>query len=466
MFEDEEEGGFYDGNLNEDLKIFESYLINGEIGFLDSDRLEAIIDHYLVTNQYKKAVKCAEHALGQFSFNTLFSLRLAQGMGAQGQLKEALELLSKIEKAEATNVEILLTKASVFSQLRDSKNAIKYFKLALQYSDKEERDEIYLDIAMEYENQKDFKTAIDVLKEAIYNNPKNEGAIYEIAFCYDQIMEYDKAIKSYLDFIDENPYSFTAWYNLGNAYSKSENFRKAIWAYDYCIIINEDFGPVHFNIGNAYLSEENYLKAIDSFNKCMEIDGEDPLALSYIGEAYEQLGELKLAQGYYKQSIDLSPYLPDAWLGLGIVEDLLGNTRSALNLILKAVELDPENASTFCVLATAYEKLEEYDLALENYFLSLELDSEDNDCLVSYVKLKSKVSILETFEYLENKYDNKTFGTPVLLKVNLLWKLGRKEESKHLFHFSVMHDKLKSKELFDLFPELLDESELVQITDN
>lgn len=466
MFEDEEEGGFYDGNLNEDLKIFESYLINGEIGFLDSDRLEAIIDHYLVTNQYKKAVKCAEHALGQFSFNTLFSLRLAQGMGAQGQLKEALELLSKIEKAEATNVEILLTKASVFSQLRDSKNAIKYFKLALQYSDKEERDEIYLDIAMEYENQKDFKTAIDVLKEAIHNNPKNEGAIYEIAFCYDQIMEYDKAIKSYLDFIDENPYSFTAWYNLGNAYSKSENFRKAIWAYDYCIIINEDFGPVHFNIGNAYLSEENYLKAIDSFNKCMEIDGEDPLALSYIGEAYEQLGELKLAQGYYKQSIDLSPYLPDAWLGLGIVEDLLGNTRGAVNLILKAAELDPENASIFCVLATAYEKLEEYDLALENYFLSLELDSEDNDCLVSYVKLKSKVSILETFEYLENKYDNKTVGTPVLLKVNLLWKLGRKEESKHLFHFSVMHDKLKSKELFDLFPELLDESELVQIADN
>jgi len=48
----------------------------------------------------------------------------------------------------------------------------------------------------------------------------------------------------------------------------------------------------------------------------------------------------------------------------------------------------------------------------------------------------------------------------------LLWKLGRKEEAKHLFHFSVMHDKLKSKELFDLFPELLEASELLQIADN
>ncbi len=465
MFDDEEENGFYESDLNEDLNTFENFLEKGEIGFIDSDRLETIIDHYLITNQYRKAVKCAEHALTQFSFNSVFSIRLAQATAALGQLKEALEILSTIEKSEYMNIEVLLTKASIFSQLRDSKNAIKYFKLALTYSEGEERDDIYIDIAMEYENQRDFKSAVDVLNEAIKGNPKNEGAIYEIAYCYDQLKDYEKAIQCYLDFIDENPYSFTAWYNLGNAYSKAENFEKAIWAYDYSIIINEEFGPVYFNLGNAFLTLNNYQKAIESFNKCMELDGEDPLALSYIGEAYEQMGELTLAQGYYKQSIDLSPNLPDAWLGLGIVEDLLGNTKDGIPFILKAAELDPENASIYCVLATAYEKLEDFENAQKNYFLSLELDENDEECLTGYVNLLNKTSFLDSLDYIDLKY-SASFLHASLLKINCLWNLGRREEAQYLLHEIVNIDKIKAKELFELYPELSDFNELLQIVDN
>ena len=221
MFDDEDENDdYFEGNLNEDLERFESFLKGGEIGFLDSDRLEAIIDHYLITNQYSKAKVCAEHAITQFSFNAIFSLRLAQSMSAMGQLREALNVIAQLEKVEQPSCEISLTKASIFSQLRDSKSAIKYFKESLSLSEPEDRDEIYLDLAMEYESASDYKEALVILQEAIKYNPQNEGAIYEIAYCYDQIGDYEKAIKCYSDFIDENPYSFTAWYNLGNAYSK------------------------------------------------------------------------------------------------------------------------------------------------------------------------------------------------------------------------------------------------------
>lgn len=467
MFSDDEENdNYFEGNLKEDLEIFESFLKSGNIRFLDSDRLEGLIDHYLITNQYSKAKKCAEHALEQFSFNSNFHLRLAQSMGAMGQLKEALGVLSQLEKNETPSCEVLLTKASIFSQLRDSKNAVKYLKDALALSEPEDRDEVYLDLAMEYENMNDYKGALEVLKEAILYNPKNEGAIYEIAFCYDQLKDYEKAIKCYSDFIDENPYSFTAWYNLGNAYSKSEDFEKAVWAYDYCVIINEDFGPVFFNLGNAYLSLEKYQLSIDSFNKCMELDGEDPIALCYIGEAHEQLGELELAKGFYKQSLELSPLLPDAWLGLGIVEDLQGRTRDALTFIYKAAELDPENAGIYCVLAGAYEKLEETEKALEYYFLSLELDSNDEDCLTSYINLLNKNSYLSGLEYLENhlKISNSQFTQ--ILKVNNLWKLGRKEEALHLFASCVSEDKENAKEIFDLYPEFKNENQFLQLIED
>ena len=144
------------------------------------------------------------------------------------------------------------TKASIFSQLKDSKRAINFFEAALSKAESEDKDAIFLDLAMEHENDGNYKAAVEVLKRAMSHNPANEGAIYELAYCYDQLNDNKNAIKSYSDFIEENPYSYTSWYNLGNAYSKAENFEKAVWAYDYCLIINAEFGPAHFNLGNAF----------------------------------------------------------------------------------------------------------------------------------------------------------------------------------------------------------------------
>ncbi|MFN5910884.1 MAG: tetratricopeptide repeat protein [Bacteroidota bacterium] len=465
MFDDEEDD-FHESSLNEDLERFEGYLKGGSLGFMDSDRLEALIDHYLINSQYTKAKACAEHAIDQFSYNQLFHLRKAQAISAMGQLKEALRILTQIEKIESPSMEFLLTKASIFSQIKDSKNAIKFFREALQLSEPEDRDEIYIDLAMEYENMNDYRGAVQVLKEAIKSNPHNEGAIYEIAFCYDQLGEYSSAIQCYSDYIDENPYSFTAWYNLGNAYSKVENYEKAIWAYDYCILINEEFGPVHFNLGNAYLSQEKYLLAIESFHKCMEIDGDDPMALCYIGEAHEQLNELELARHFYRRSVELAPMLPDAWLGLGIIEDLEGRTKEALVLIHKAAELDPENAGIYHVLAGAYEKLEDLEQAEEFYQLSLTLDPSDEECLTNYIELISERSLPEALDcitdFIENIGGNKL---ATVLKVDVLWKLGRKEESISAFATCVSQNRKKAKELFQINPSLLNVEEFIHLAD-
>jgi tetratricopeptide (TPR) repeat protein len=459
MFDDEDE--YFETNLNEDLEKFEAHLKGASIAFMDSDRLEALVDHYLINGQYTKAKSCAEHAISQFSFNLVFYLRRAQAMSAMGQLKEALKLLSQIEKWETPSCEFLLTKASIFSQLRDSKNAIRYFKEALVLSEEEDRDEIYLDLAMEFENAGDYKNAVKVLREAIQSNPHNEGAIYEIAFCYDQLGEYKSAIKCYSDFIDENPYSFTAWYNLGNTYSKLEDFDKAVWAYDYCILINEEFGPVYFNLGNAYLSQEKYTLAIEAFHKCMEVDGDDPMALCYVGEAHEQLNELALAKHFYKRSLELAPLLPDAWLGLGIIEDLDGNTKEALVLIHKAAELDPENAGIYHVLAGAYEKLDNIVEAEEYYRLSLTLDPTDGECVTGLVKLLSQRSLVEALTFVRDFMEQNNVFTARLMEVYLLYKMGKFQESITLFQGCVMADKSASREIFDIEPDLLNITEFV-----
>lgn len=467
MFNDDDEGeDYFEGNLNEDIERFESYLNGDSMGFLDSDRVEVLIDHYLINSQYTKANQAADYAIYQFPYNPLFRVRKAQAMSAMGQLKEALNLLNSIEKIEVNGCELMLTKASIFSQLRDHKTALRFFKEALTLSEPEDRDEIYLDLAMEYEALKDFEGAIKILQEAIKYNAANESAIYEIAFCYDQIGSYEQAIKCYSDFIDENPYSFTSWYNLGNAYSKMENFEKAIWAYDYCVIINEDFGPVFFNLGNAYMGVDKFKLAIEAFDKCQEIDGDDPMAMCYIGECHEQLNELELAALHYNKSLELAPLLPDGWLGLGIVEDLKGNTKEGITLIRKALDLDPENAGIYHVLAGAYEKLEDYKEANELYLRSLALDSADSDCLQGFVELIMQQSTLvEVLDFVQNFESN--YGKNELrkvLEVDILWRMGEKQESLNLFKQCVEEDLSIAKEIFDVNASLLNVPEFVHLT--
>ncbi|MBB77516.1 MAG: hypothetical protein CL844_00765 [Crocinitomicaceae bacterium] len=463
MFDDEE-NVFDDQNLRDELFRFNAF-INGEpFGFLDSDRWELLIDHFLLLGKFDEAILCIQEALSQFSHNDLFRLKLAQCLSAKGKLKESIDLLSDIEKVGFSSFELFQTKAYIYSQLKESNKAISYYIKALDSASDIEKDDVFLDLAIEYQNTGNYNLSIKVLKEAIRLNSNNESAICEIASCYDSLGDFDNAIKTYSDFIDENPYSYVTWYNLGNAYSKIEDFDNAIKAYDYSILIKEDFGPVYFNLANAYLAIEDYGKAIECFHKNIEIDGEDSLALCYIGECHEQLDELELAKIFYKRSLELEPLLPDAWLGLGIIEDIEGNTNIGLDLIKKASDLDPENPFIQHILAGAYEKIEQFKNADSTYQIALALDPNNEDCLINYVKLLKKESDQNALDYL-NVYDTLKHDNKILsvLKVSVNWDLGNKEKAIKLFKECFEMNKFKALKLFEINPKLKTIKEFTKI---
>lgn len=465
MFDDDEEE-FADGSLIEDIERFEAHLQGNTLPFMDSDRIENIIDHYLVQGQYQKAKTASEWGMYQFAYNPLFQLRKAQSLGGLGVLNEALEIVQALEKTMPPSTELYLTKASLHSQLRDHKNAIKNFRLSITYSEPNETDFIFLDISVEYQRMRMYPEAIEVLKEALRVNKYNESALYELGRCYDMMGESHEAVKSYTEFIDEQPYSATAWYNLGNAYSKLEDFDKAVWAYDYAILINEEFGPAHFNLGNSYLSLEKYHKAIEHFELCQKFDGDDAMAMCYIGEAYEQLNEFDLSKHYYKKSIEMEPMLPEAWLGLGIVEDLMGNTREGLVLIHKALDFDPENAGIYHVLAGAYEKLELKQETRFHYEKSLELNPGDEECLSDYIDFLSTESPIEAYRVLQSYMDgDKENAIAKVLEVNLQWMLGQRAEAIRLFTNCLEKDSIKAKTIFEINPKLLDDHDFLNLSE-
>lgn len=462
MFDWEEES--QDGHLSEDLERFESQLAENAVGFYDSDRLEAIIDHYLINGNYTKANSAADIGIQQYPFYAVFFIRKAQAMSGLGQLREALNVLAEAEKLETGSMELALTKAAIFSQLRDSQRAVRYFREALELAEKEDRDEIFLDLATELEQLRDFSGAIQVLEEAMRHNPKNEGALYELAYCFDQLGDYDRAVKSYTDFLDENPYSFTAWYNLGNTFSKAERFSEALDAYEYCVAINQEFPPAYFNMGNAHLTLEHFRESIECFSKCIELDGDDALTYCYLGEAHEQLEELDTAWDFYQKSLGLAPNLAEAWLGLGIIKDLQGKPKESLHYIERALEIEPNMDGYYHVYAGALENCGMLEEAEQAYLACMTLEPGNEDAFFDYVDFLLDFYPGKARTFVEEYVMKHNLFFAILPVIYLNWMSGRMDEAILILSECLQKNADRTKEVFVRYPELMNVPEFVNLT--
>ncbi|MBI3133769.1 MAG: tetratricopeptide repeat protein [Bacteroidetes bacterium] len=470
MFDDEDEEELFDAHFHAELERYEKMIRNRESYYFDPEVLEQIIDHFIVKNQVKNGLNAIDFAKSQHPHNLVYDLRKAQIFSTTGKLKESLLILQALEKTDTLNPEIYITKASVFSQLRDHEKAIKYFEKAIEVSgefEMEEVDDIRFDLALEYENVQDYSSAIRELTKILENTPDNEAAIYEIAYCYERTGNFDQCIEFYNKYIDNNPYSFTAWYNLGNIYFLKNNIEKAIWAYDYAIVINEDFSSAHFNMGNTYMQTGEYAKAVESYRRCIEIDGEEALTLSYLAEAYERLERYDEALYYYERSKELNPELAEPWIGIGIIKEVQGSYPDATAFIKHAVSIQPENANYRLVLAECLYKnnfVEEAEKELET---AIELDPAYSDAIVLLAAIYEESDPAKALTFLESLPDLENLENKVRLSlVALCYKAGRHTDALLLFAAEMKKDVNSAKTLLLYLPEAETIPEFVQIIES
>ncbi len=80
----------------------------------------------------------------------------------------------------------------MYSKLKKIKQAIDAYYKAIEYSD--EKDDIYIRIAFEYEELNDYDKAIKYLIKALDFNPNNQSVIYELSFCFELAGRVEDAI--------------------------------------------------------------------------------------------------------------------------------------------------------------------------------------------------------------------------------------------------------------------------------
>jgi tetratricopeptide (TPR) repeat protein len=341
---------------------FEKMISLNDSYYFDMDQLEEIVDYYCENGQFSPALKVIEYGYNLFPDNMTLMLRESQILTGMGHLTQALKQLKRLEQMDA-NEEVLLTLASIYSQQREHAKSIKLLQKALALGSSEFADDIYLEIALEYENMQRFDKAQETLQEAIQKSPQNEVLLYELAYVFDINEKSAEAIEFYQRFLESFPFSFPAWYNLANAYQKIGQFQEALECYDYSLAIQEDFTPAYYNKAHTLFKLERYQDAVQVFEETYAYEPPQAPVYCHIGECFEKLNQFDKALFYYRKSIQVDEYYADSYLGISITMDLMNKTIDAIPFIERAIEIEPENPDYYLFHIEFLKKLNRLDEA-------------------------------------------------------------------------------------------------------
>lgn len=445
------------------VRRFENMVARDESYFFDTDEFEALIDYYLERSKIKQAGHVLKYAKNMYPESTLFLLREAQVLASSGKLSKAIPRLKNLLRFEPQNEEILLNLAHMYSQLHQHKEAIGYLEEAMKYADEELKDELWIELALEYENLDQWDKAIETLKSAIKVNPENEMALYEIAYCYDMAERQEDSISFFESFIDDEPYSFPAWYNLGNLHMKLEQYEEALHAYDYCLVIQEDFTPAYLNKANALVKLEQYKKAILVYNELLLHEPAQASTLCCIGECYERLGELEQADEFYAKALELEQEYADAWVGHGVVADLRGDTAVALPLFTRALGIEPHNVDYRLLYAAALKKAEQWEAARAEYEIISTAEPDNTDLWLDYSDLLMRIDdalgaiamIDASLENVNDTYDLR------YRSVAYLYRSGKQKEAYAQLEQLLSESFENSQSLLEYLPELASDPHVI-----
>ena len=366
------------GDIHDCVERYEAMREQNAHFFFDVEEFELIIEHYLESNDSRRAEEVLGYAQQQHPDALDLKFCEAHVLMGLGKLNKALSVLDAISKLEPFNVDVYLHKAGIYSQLRNHHRAVEHYKRALALAD-EGLDDIHLDLAFEYENLEQFDLAIHSLQQALEMNPENEAVLYELAYCYDLAEAHQSAITFFREFTNEHPYAFVAWYNLGNALARMDRFEESVEALDYCLAIEERFTAAHFSKARNLLIQGSYQEAIDCYQETIAVDGPQAITFSYIGECYEKMDNYEEALIHYDRSIALDANWVDAWIGRGVVRDMQDRLPEALKDLEKAIELAPELGDAWYYLANVLARMDRPEEAFAAFVKMNKLEPDNLD---------------------------------------------------------------------------------------
>ncbi len=128
-----------------------------------------------------------------------------------------------------------------------------------------------------------------------------------------------------------------------------------------------------------FFKSGDYQKASDAFMRVSELDKNNPNLLNNIGLCCSKLGKDDLAAEYFLRTLSINPKSVQTYINLSDVYFRNKNIIDAINLLENGVTLLPKEIALKHYLSRFYFEDCRYDLAMDQLFEILDIDSDNTD---------------------------------------------------------------------------------------
>ncbi|MFI2742871.1 tetratricopeptide repeat protein [Zhouia sp. PK063] len=396
-----------DHNLS--IARFESMLKTNDVYFFDAEDFQNIIHYYLDNGKIALAKKAIKIGLDQHPTSTELKLLNIEVLVFENKLNIAEVMLDDLSAIEASNEEIYIQKANIFSKKDNHTEAIKLLKTALTLTD--ESSDIFSLIGMEYLFLDDYDSAKEYFIKCLEEDAEDYSALYNVIYCFDFLEDHDGAISFLNMFLDANPYCEVAWHQIGKQYFSKKMYKEALSSFEFAIYSDDTFIGAYIEKGKVLEKLGRYNEAIENYEISLKLD--DPTSFAYlrIGKCHEKLGNIDLAKKYFNKTIKEDPLLDKGWIAITDFYTRLKDFDKALYYINKAVNIDSENVQYWKRSAIINKNLmlwEEADIAFQktvelgNYELSTW--TEWSDTLLKLGEYDSAIlALMQALEFYPEK---------------------------------------------------------------
>lgn len=344
----------------------------------------------------------------------------------QKKLKEAEELIVKLENMGIENENLLSTKANIYLMKGDLDKAIPLLNKIIK--SQPDRENIYLILANIYYQNKDYKKALDILEKLIKVIPNSFFGNLYLGKVYETLEDNKRAAEYYEKAFKEREEDEILM-NLDRVYDKLGERLKSIEVLEKFLSLNSDFPKVRERLALLYLGENNYEKALMHFEILLNQfpDNIDlKLKAGYVaieGKYYDK------AENFLKNVLNKEPDNQKALYFYGILMKDQRRWKEAVSFLEKIKDEEYLKPSLL-YLAVCYEKLNNKEKAKEileelwknepdedvGYFLSL-----------YYKNVKDYDNALKVLDKLIEETKGKNYKF-IYLKSEILIKKGEFEK--------------------------------------
>jgi tetratricopeptide (TPR) repeat protein len=402
---------------------------------------------------------------------------------AQGNAEMAIKIYEKAVDLNPNSSMAYFNLGSVYQIKQNHQKAVEYLEKAVEL----EEDERFLSaLAMSEMKIKDYDCALKHYKQLAVLCPNKENYKYNVVSCYEIMGDFQTAIKMLEEMVYVNPKFTLPAQKLANLYIKTNQLNKAKDIYDKILLKNKttaeilhqyailssslcdtdtaermlkkvirmkpEIASAHKDLAIIYLNKRLFDYAEDEFKTAMQLAPNDFEIIFEYGNYLYSVSKNIEAERYYAEALELEPNNILALVFMALNKLILNQKDEAYEYIMKAVKIEPDHEYVqFCAGRILYAR-GEYDEA-KRYLVRAAEQNPDvetmNTLALTYFALEDYSQALNIFSSIYKKNPN---SISVMMDIARCYEALGENDSALVYLNKVT----------DIFPENEDAQEMIR----